>query len=145
MAIRHTTINGNSKVWLARVAYQGRRRSLPLGAAIATMLLALTVPVSGEMPAQSWLDFYNGNSRTVPISVARVLASTYTLGMADGLISTQIVSCPAGYIPAAEVIREMWAAARTIVPQLFPLEQAEARVAAALAAAVSAREPLLSR
>jgi hypothetical protein len=27
MAIRHTTINGNSKVWLARVAYQGRRRA----------------------------------------------------------------------------------------------------------------------
>ena len=27
MAIRHTTINGSQKVWLARVAYQGRRRA----------------------------------------------------------------------------------------------------------------------
>jgi len=37
--------------------------------------------------------------------VMRILrALTYTLGMADGLISTQIVSCPAGYIPPGEVI-----------------------------------------
>jgi len=27
MAIRHTIINGSQKVWLARVAYQGRRRA----------------------------------------------------------------------------------------------------------------------
>jgi integrase len=27
MAIRHTTINGSQKVWMARVAYQGRRRA----------------------------------------------------------------------------------------------------------------------
>lgn len=27
MAIRHPIINGSQKVWLARVAYQGRRRA----------------------------------------------------------------------------------------------------------------------
>ena len=104
MASRHTIINGSQKVWLVRVAYQGRRRSLLLGVAIAIVLLAFTVPASGDMPAQSWLDLYNGNSRTVPISVARVLAGAYTLGMADGFISTQVVSCPTGYIPEGDVI-----------------------------------------
>jgi hypothetical protein len=35
MAVRHTTINGSQKVWLARVAYPGagsqRRRERPTG------------------------------------------------------------------------------------------------------------------
>lgn len=117
MAIRQTIINGSSKVWLARVVDQGRRRSLLLGVAIATMLLAFTVPASGEMPVQSWLDFYSGNSRTVPISVARVMAGTYTLGMADGFISTQVVSCPTGYSPEGDVIARRAANMLTAQPK----------------------------
>ena len=33
MAIRHTIINGSQKVWLARVAYQGRWRVIAIGGA----------------------------------------------------------------------------------------------------------------
>jgi hypothetical protein len=56
------------------------------------------------MTTQGWLDLYNGKSSTIPSEIAGVMAATYTLGMADGFISTQVVSCPAGYIPKAEII-----------------------------------------
>jgi hypothetical protein len=81
MAVRHTTTVATLLLWLAAV-----------------------VPARAEMPVQGWLDFYNGKSSTVPVRVAQVMAATYTLGMADGLISTQIVSCPAGYVPEGDVI-----------------------------------------
>jgi hypothetical protein len=81
MVVRHTTTTATVLLWLA-----------------------LIWPARAEMPVQSWLDFYNGKSSTIPISVARVMASTYALGMADGLISAQIVSCPAGYAPEGDVI-----------------------------------------
>ena len=81
MAIRHTTTTATVLLWLASA-----------------------FPASAEMTVQGWLDFYNGKSSTVPPEIARVLAATYTLGMADGLISTELMSCPKGYIAQGEVI-----------------------------------------
>jgi hypothetical protein len=91
---------------MARIGRGAQLRRTSTRGAMATVLLSLAsvFPASAEMTVQGWLDFYNGKSSTVPAPIARVLASTYTLGMADGLISTQVVSCPAGYVPAGEVI-----------------------------------------
>jgi hypothetical protein len=102
--------------------------------AIATVLLSLAtvLPASGDMTSQGWLDLYNGRSSTIPSEVAGVMAATYTLGMADGFISAQVVSCPAGYIPKAEDI-----AKRTADMLKAPAVRRQATVSAAVLAALT--------
>jgi hypothetical protein len=102
--------------------------------AIATVLLSLVaaLPASADMTNQGWLDLYNGRSSAIPSEVAGVMAATYTLGMADGFISTQAVSCPAGYVPKAEDI-----AKRTADMLSAPAPRRKASVTVAVLAALT--------
>ena len=71
--------------------------------AAGALLLATATSAGAELTVEGWLDFYDGKSR-LPASVAQIVASSYALGLADGVISTKIMSCPTEYIPKAEVI-----------------------------------------
>lgn len=77
----------------------------PMKIPIAAVFLLLTTSATAtaELTVQGWLDFYDGKGRT-PAQVNRLMAATYALGVADGLLAVRVMSCPKGYIPEAGVL-----------------------------------------
>lgn len=86
---------------MARISGLYRRGNVMIAAVF--FLLTMAAPARAELTVQGWLDFYNGRSASGAVA-AKIIATSYALGMADGLISTRVMACPPKYTPDPETL-----------------------------------------